>query len=261
MQESGRPRLAVYKLSSCAGCQLQILNVEDLLLDIAAAVQIAYFPMASRQMDPGPYDIGFVEGAVTSPEEIQRVKQARQQCRLLVALGSCAAFGGVPANKNRFAQRVVEQQVYQHPEVLNSVEARPVEHYVRLDATLRGCPIHPEEFLELVKGALIGATPRLPNYSLCLECRLRENACLFAQELCLGPISAAGCGALCPRLGRACQGCRGPAEGVNLAGFARLLQEKGYERAIIQNQLGKYAAAAPGVALAMAALRWEEERR
>lgn len=258
MGTNGKPHLAVYKLSSCAGCQLQILNLEDVLLDIAGAVEIAYFPMASRRMDPGPYDIGFVEGAVTEPAEIEKVKTARQQCRVLVALGSCAAFGGLPSMKNRFPQHEVERRVYQRPDWIHSVAARPVSEYVRVDAILRGCPIDTSEFLELVKAVLIGIRPRLASHSLCLECRLQENGCLFDRAGCMGPVTAAGCGALCPGLGRACEGCRGPAEGANLAGFARLLEAKGYSRRDVIDRFQKYAGAEPNMAVAATALAWEE---
>jgi len=260
MATNGKPRLAVYKLSSCAGCQLQILNLEDVLLDIAGAVEIAHFPMASRQMLSGPYDIGFVEGAVTEPEEINKVKEARRDCRVLVALGSCAAFGGLPSLKNRWPQWEVERRVYPRPELIHSVAARPVGEYVRVDAILRGCPIDPDEFLELVKAVLIGVRPRLNAHSLCLECRLQEVGCLFDKSGsgCMGPITAGGCGALCPGLGRACEGCRGPAEGANLAGFARLLAAKGYPRQRIVDHFQKYAGAEPAMVATATALAWEE---
>ncbi|HYF92493.1 MAG TPA: hypothetical protein VD969_09595 [Symbiobacteriaceae bacterium] len=224
-----RPKIAVYKFSSCAGCQLQILNIEEHLLDIACAVDIAYFVMARAQKGAGPFDIGFVEGAITSPEEIAKIKQVRKDCRVLVALGTCAAFGGIPTLKNWSPQREMEERVYQDVSVIQSVRACPIDQYVKVDAILRGCPIDRDEFLDLVKSALLGMKPYLRAHSICNECKLAENVCLFQTEraLCMGPVTAAGCGAFCPSVGRACQGCRGPAVDANVASLAQTMVEGG----------------------------------
>jgi coenzyme F420-reducing hydrogenase gamma subunit len=224
-----RPRIAVYKFSSCAGCQLQILNIEDHLLDIAGAVDLAYFVMARREKGAGPFDIGFVEGAITSPEEVAKIKQVRKECKTLVALGTCAAFGGIPTLKNWQPQREMEERVYTDLSAIHSVRAYPIDQYVKVDAILRGCPIDRDEFLELVKSALVGSKPYLRAHSICNECKLAENVCLFQTEhqLCMGPVTAAGCGAFCPSVGRTCQGCRGPATDANVAALAQTMMDYG----------------------------------
>jgi coenzyme F420-reducing hydrogenase gamma subunit len=224
-----RPRIAIYKFSSCAGCQLQVLNIEDHLLEIAGAVDLSYFVMARREKGAGPFDIGFVEGAVTSPEEDAKIKQVRAECRLLVALGTCAAYGGIPTLKNWAPQREMEARVYQDLSVIHSVRAYPIDQYVKVDAVLRGCPIDRDEFLDFVKSALVGTKPYLRAHSICMECKLSENVCLFQTEgqLCMGPVTAAGCGAFCPSVGRACQGCRGPADDPNARALALAMLEHG----------------------------------
>ncbi|HEY3366599.1 MAG TPA: hypothetical protein VGK74_16210 [Symbiobacteriaceae bacterium] len=224
-----KPRIAVYKFSSCAGCQLQILNIEEHLLEIVGAVDLAHFVMARRDKGAGPFDIGFVEGAVTSPEEVAKLKTARKECRVLVALGTCAAFGGIPSVKNWVPQREVESRVYPDPSVIQSVRATPIDNYVKVDGFLRGCPIDKNEFLDLVKGALIGAKPYLRAHSICMECKLSENVCLFEEQgqLCMGSVTAAGCGSLCPSLGRACRGCRGPADDANVPALAQAMADHG----------------------------------
>ncbi|HYG58090.1 MAG TPA: hypothetical protein VD902_08525 [Symbiobacteriaceae bacterium] len=238
-----RPKIAVYKFSSCAGCQLQILNMEEQLLDIAGAVELSYFVMARRDKGGGPFDIGFVEGAVTSPDEVAKIKRIRKECRTLVALGTCAAFGGIPTLKNWAPQREMEEMVYQDPSVIQSVRAYPIDAYVQVDEYLRGCPIVQEEFLELVKSALLGTRPHLRAHSICNECKLAENVCLFQTErqLCMGPVTAAGCGALCPSMGKACQGCRGPADDANAESLAEVWLESGASPDEIRRRFRLYA--------------------
>jgi len=238
-----KPRIAIYKLSSCAGCQLQILNMEDRLLELSGAIDLAYFVMARRLKGEGPFDIGFVEGAVTSPDEVTKLKEARRACKTLVALGTCAAFGGVPTIKNTISQREVESRVYTDVSVIHSVPARSIDYYVGVDAVLRGCPIDPDEFLELVKSLLLGVKPRLRAYAICTECKLSENVCLFETErqLCMGSVTAAGCGARCPSVGRACQGCRGPADDCNVAALAAAMLEQGAEPDDIRRRFRLFA--------------------
>lgn len=238
-----RPKIAVYKFSSCAGCQLQILNIEEHLLEIAGAVDLAYFVMARREKGAGPYDIGFVEGAVTSPEEVARIKEVRAECKTLVALGTCAAFGGIPTLKNWAPQRAMEERVYQDLSVIHSVRAYPIDQYVKVDAYLRGCPIDRTEFLDLVKSALVGTRPYLRAHSICTECKLSENVCLFETEraLCMGPVTAAGCGAFCPSVGRACAGCRGPSDDANAVSLAKTWLEHGAGPDEIRRRFRLYA--------------------
>lgn len=238
-----KPRIAVYKFSSCAGCELQILNIEDHLLEIADAVDLAFFVMARREKGEGPFDIGFVEGAVTSPEQVEEIKKIRKECKMLVTLGTCATFGGVPALKNWVPEREVEARVYQDPSVIRSIPARPVDYYVKVDAYLRGCPIDRGEFLELVKSALLGIPPYQRTHPVCMECKLAENACVFEKSggQCMGSVTAAGCGALCPSVGRFCQGCRGPADGANVPGLVEAMREAGLSTDDIRRKFQTFA--------------------
>ncbi|MCL4425055.1 MAG: oxidoreductase [Firmicutes bacterium] len=242
-----KPRVAIYKMSSCAGCQLEFLNLEPVLLDVVGAVELSYFVMARRQNAPGPYDIGFVEGAITCGEEIEKLKRARQECRVLVALGSCACFGGLPSIKNWIPERVVESRVYQNLEVIESTKAYGIDEYVKVDAYLKGCPVDKGELVEFIKGALLGISPHLRPHSVCVECKLRENVCLFVSqgEPCLGAVTTAGCGALCPSRGKVCDGCRGPANDANAESLARSFTEYGLHKSDVIRKFRKFAGLTP----------------
>lgn len=238
-----KPKIAVYKLSSCAGCQLEILNLENELLDIAGAVDIRYFVMAKRDTDSGPFDIGFVEGAVTCGEEIEKLKEARRQCGKLVALGSCACFGGVPSIKNWQPQRKIEAMVYENLEAIHSTKAFGIDQYVEVDGFLKGCPVSKPELVTFVKSTLLGVTPRLRPHSVCVECKLNEVECVMVTrgEPCLGTVTSAGCGALCPSVGRGCAGCRGPAGDCNARSLANTLLETGLSKQDVSRAFRIYA--------------------
>lgn len=242
-----KPRIAVYKMSSCAGCQLELLNLEPILLDVLGAVDLSYFVMARRDNEPGPYDIGLVEGAITTGEEIERLKKAREECRILVAMGACACYGGLPSIKNWQPQRVVESRVYENLAAIHSTTAYGIDYYVPVDAYLKGCPVSREELLEFIKGVLLGIRPYLRPHSVCVECKLHENVCLFVTEgqVCLGPVTTAGCGALCPSRGRPCEGCRGPANDANTVSLAQTMAEYGLHRSDIIRYFRKFAGMTP----------------
>ncbi|MDN5347435.1 MAG: sulfhydrogenase subunit delta [Clostridia bacterium] len=242
-----KPKIAIYKMSSCAGCQLEILNFEPMLLDLLGAVDLSYFVMAKRENEEGPYDIGLVEGAITCGEEISRLKKARQQCRMLVAFGSCACYGGLPSIKNWTSEREIEERVYPQPHLLESTTAYGIDHYVTVDAYLKGCPASREELLEFVKGVLLGIKPYLRPHSVCVECKLHENVCLFTSQgkVCMGPVTTAGCGALCPANNKPCEGCRGPANDANTESLARTFDEYGLHRSDVVRLFRKFAGMTP----------------
>lgn len=242
-----KPRVAIYKMSSCAGCQLEILNLEPILLDLLGAVDLSYFVMARRDNESGPYDIGLVEGAITCGEEIERLKKARQECRLLVALGSCACYGGLPSIKNWQPQRVIESRVYDNLTAIHSTTAYGIDYYVPVDAYLKGCPVSREELLDFIKSTLLGVRPYLRPHSVCVECKLHENVCLFVTEgsICLGPVTTAGCGALCPSRGKPCDGCRGPANDANTESLARTMAAYGLHHQDIVRYFRKFAGMTP----------------
>lgn len=238
-----KPKIAVYKLSSCAGCQLELLNLEDHLLDVVGLLDLDYFVMAKRDYSDGPYDIGFVEGAVTCGEEISKLKKAREQCKVLVAMGSCSCFGGVPSIKNSIPEREVEERVYENLEAINSIKAYGIDQYVKVDAYLKGCPVSINELVEFIKAALLGTKPYLRPHSVCMECKLNENVCGFVTKgaPCMGSVTSAGCGALCPTLGKPCEGCRGPANDSNTESLVQSLMECGLTKQDIIRKFNKFA--------------------
>lgn len=221
-----KPTVAVYKFSSCDGCQLSLLNLEDELLDLAGAVDIAYFIEATRAEKPGPYDIGIVEGSVTTPHEAERIKEIREQCKFLISLGTCATTGGIQALRNFADADQYANTVYAHPEFLHYLKtSKPMSEYVHVDLELSGCPVNKAQVVEVIVALLNNRKPNLPSYSVCMECKRRGTVCvLVAQGIpCLGPGTIAGCGALCPANGRGCYGCFGPTKDPNTASLTHVL--------------------------------------
>jgi coenzyme F420-reducing hydrogenase gamma subunit len=214
-----KPKLAVYKFSSCDGCQLQLLNLEEHLLELAGVVEIAYFLEARRHELPPPYDVGLVEGSISTPEEDERIHQVRRNCKYLIAIGACATSGGIQALRNWASVDKFTRMIYANPEYVTTLEtATPIAAHVFVDFELRGCPVNEYQLLELISALLAGRKPNIPTHSVCIECKRRGLPCvLVSQGLpCLGPITQVGCGALCPACGRACYGCFGPMEQPNI---------------------------------------------
>ncbi|MCB9584754.1 MAG: oxidoreductase [Polyangiaceae bacterium] len=221
-----RPRLAVWKFASCDGCQLSLLDCEDELLAITEQVEIAYFLEASRNTSPGPYDVSLVEGSITTHEDERRIQHVREQSKWVVTLGACATAGGIQALRNGRDLQEFASLVYAHPEYLDSLAtSTPIAEHIRVDFELRGCPIDKQQLLEVLSALLIGRKPNIAAHSVCVECKLAGNVCVLVSsgEPCLGPITHAGCGALCPSYDRACYGCFGPAEAANPSALSRRL--------------------------------------
>jgi sulfhydrogenase subunit delta len=224
MARRARPRLAVWKFASCDGCQLSLLDCEDELLSIAGQLDIAYFAEASRRMLPGPYDLSLVEGSITTAADAQRIRRVRRLSRRLVTIGACATAGGIQALRNFADIREFAAAVYPHPEYVETLAtSTPISAHVPVDFELRGCPIDKGQLLEVIKAFLIGRKLAIPGYSVCHECKLRGTVCVMVAHgtPCLGPVTQAGCGAICPAYGRGCYGCFGPAESPNTAAIAR----------------------------------------
>jgi sulfhydrogenase subunit delta len=222
-----RPTIAVHKFSSCDGCQLQILNMEDELLDLAEAVDIAYFLEATSAMRPGPYDVSIVEGSISTPHEVERIKQIRRNSKLLIAIGTCATAGGIQALRNAADAEQYANVVYPHPEYLTYLKTTsPISEYVPVDMELWGCPINKYQLLEAISALLQNRRPSLPQYSVCMECKQRTTVCVLVAEgtPCLGPATLAGCGAICPSAGRGCYGCFGPLVQANTKSLVPLLK-------------------------------------
>jgi sulfhydrogenase subunit delta len=228
-----RPKLAVWKFASCDGCQLTLLDCEDELLAVAGAVEIASFPEASRAKVAGPYDLSLVEGSITTPEDVERVQQVRKVSRHLVAIGACATSGGIQALRNFASVDEFRAVVYAHPEYIFTLErSTPISAHVPVDFELRGCPIDKGQLVEVLSAFLIGRRPVVPTFSVCLDCKRRGNVCVMvaAGTPCLGPVTQAGCGALCPAVNRGCYGCFGPADTTNTASLSEGLQAGGLAR-------------------------------
>lgn len=218
-----RPKLAVWKFASCDGCQLTLLDAEDHLLDIAEAVDIAYFPEASSAMVEGPYDLSLVEGSITTPHDAERIKEVREQSETLVTIGACATAGGIQALRNWASVDEFLTVVYAQPSYIETLDtSTPIAEHVEVDFELRGCPISKHQLLEVVDAYLQKRVPNTPRHSVCVECKLRGTNCVMvAQQIpCMGPITQAGCGAICPAFDRGCYGCFGPAESPNVESMA-----------------------------------------
>lgn len=216
--ERKRPRVAVFKFASCDGCQLTMLDCEDELMAIANAVEICYFPEATRKMVKGPYDIGFVEGSITTHHDAKRIQQVRKACAKLITLGACATAGGIQALRNWADTSEFVKAVYARPEYISTLKmSTPVAEHVPIDMELRGCPISKEQLIEVISALLAGRKPQLPPSSVCQECKINGTTCLMIDRAipCLGPVTQAGCSALCPGMNRGCFGCFGPTETAN----------------------------------------------
>ncbi len=253
---SAKPRVAVYKFSSCDGCQLSLLNLEEALLTLVDRVEIAYFLEATRRTQPGPYDIALVEGSVSTPEEARRIHEVREQAGIVIALGTCACSGGVQALRNFAEADVWAAHVYPHPEYLDYLaRAVPIADEIRVDYEIWGCPVNGDQVVQVLAALLMGKRPVLPDYTVCQECKRRGNVCVMVAEgkLCLGPVTRAGCGALCPAYGRGCYGCFGPWSQANtdafLAAAARVASPDEVGRALrhITGSAPAFAAAADRV--------------
>jgi coenzyme F420-reducing hydrogenase gamma subunit len=210
-----RPSLAVWKFASCDGCQLTLLDCEDELLAVADAVDIVYFLEATRATTAGPYDVSLVEGSITTPDDLERIREVRAASRTLVTIGACATAGGIQALRNFADVREYAAIVYADPRFVATLDrSTPISAHVPVDLELRGCPIDKGQLLETIGALLVGRAPDLPRHPVCIECKQAGHPCVLVAEgaPCLGPVTAAGCGALCPRYQRACFGCFGPAE-------------------------------------------------
>jgi coenzyme F420-reducing hydrogenase gamma subunit len=230
---AAKPKLAVFKFASCDGCQLSLLDAEDELLTVAEKVDIAYFLEARSQEVDGPYDVGLVEGSVTTPHDAERIRHIRAQCKFLVTIGACATSGGIQALRNWGVVEEFLRVVYARPDYIRTLEtSTPISDHVQVDFELRGCPINKKQLVGLVSALLWGRKPQVPRYSVCVECKRRGTVCVgVAQGIaCLGPVTQAGCGAICPTFNRECFGCFGPKEKPNLISLTGHYEAGGADR-------------------------------
>lgn len=229
-----KPRLGVWKFASCDGCQLSLLDCEDELLRVAGAVDIAYFPEATRGSIRGTYDLSLVEGSITTPHDAERIQQVRRRSRTLVTIGACATAGGIQALRNFADIDDFMAAVYAHPEYIETLAtSTPIADHVAVDFELRGCPISKQQLLEVVSAFLCGRRPVTPAHSVCLDCKLRGTVCVMVAHgtPCLGPMTHSGCNAICPSYNRGCYGCYGPKENPNAPALSERLDQLGMSRA------------------------------
>lgn len=241
-----KPKVGFYELTGCAGDMLHILHMEDVLLDIFSKIDLVEFRMASSMKKSGSVDIAFVEGSVTTEEDLEFLKSIREKSSTLVAIGDCAVWGGIQASMTGEDWRVLMREVYGVEEKYFGFlgEHKPLSECVRVDYELPGCPIEQDEFVRLLLELLEGITPRVKDYPVCVECKIREIPCLIVEkgEPCLGPITVGGCRARCPYYGTSCIGCRGPVkEEANVAGEVSALLEKGWSREEILKRMELFA--------------------
>jgi coenzyme F420-reducing hydrogenase gamma subunit len=225
-----KPKVAVFKFASCDGCQLSLLDAEDELLVIAGAIEIANFPEASRRVLRGPYDIGLVEGSITTPHDVERIRHIRKECKTLITIGACATAGGIQALRNWKDVKEFTKLVYASPEHISTLDrSMPIGSYVHVDFELRGCPINKHQLVEVISAFLNKRKPVVPTHSVCVDCKLKGNVCVMvARDVpCLGPVTQVGCGALCPSFARGCYGCFGPMENPNPASLSKQFAEGG----------------------------------
>ncbi|HYA57553.1 MAG TPA: oxidoreductase [Thermoplasmata archaeon] len=248
MAAPSKPRLAVFKFASCDGCQLSVLDCEDELLAVAGAVDIANFMEASSAVVDGPYDLTLVEGSVTTPEDARRIREVRAQSRVLVTIGACATSGGIQALRNFADVEEYRSVVYAHPEYLSTLATSTgIAEHVPVDFELRGCPISKYQLLEVVSAFLDRRTPNVSTDSVCIECKRRGNVCVLVAHgtPCLGPVTQAGCGAICPAYRRGCYGCFGPQPTPNSTSLTAKLEEVGMAPEVVKRFYRTFNANAP----------------
>jgi coenzyme F420-reducing hydrogenase gamma subunit len=229
-RKARKARLAVWKFASCDGCQLTLLDCEDELLAVADAVDIAYFPEARDSRIAGSYDLSLVEGSITTAKDAARIRDVRRRSRTLVTIGACATAGGIQALRNFADVAEWTRIVYARPDYVRTLAtSTAIAAHVPVDFELRGCPIDKRQLLEVITAFLARRKPSVPDESVCIECKRSGATCVMVAcgLPCLGPVTHAGCGALCPRYARGCYGCFGPQETVNAAALNARLADLG----------------------------------
>jgi sulfhydrogenase subunit delta len=230
MPKTNKPKLAVWKFASCDGCQLSLLDCEDELLAVSGEIEIAHFPEATREVIKGPYDLSLVEGSITTPEDAERIQKVRRVSKTLITIGACATAGGIQALRNFKDVKEFVSIVYANPAYIDTLDqSTPIADHVAVDFELRGCPINKMQLLEVISAFLADRKPNTPAHSTCIECKRRGTVCVMVAggTPCLGPVTHAGCGAICPSYQRGCYGCFGPMKTPNTASMSSEWKQQG----------------------------------
>ena len=233
-----KPRVAVFDFTGCEGCQLQVLNCEEELLDILGLIEIVNFREAMDEKSDD-YDIALIDGGISTPADVKRITAIRERAGTLITIGSCSSTGGINCLKNSRTMDENRQLVYgDDAKYVETIPARPVSAVVKVDFSIPGCPIDKKEFLRCLTELLAGKTPEIPNYAVCVDCKLRENECLLEKGIfCLGPVTRAGCEARCPANGASCEGCRGLVDDPNMNAAKDVLGKHGLT---VEDVIGKF---------------------
>jgi len=246
ISDASRPRVGIFGLTGCAGDQLQILNCEDKLLGLARRFDLVDWVMVRSVNDHGcPLDVALVEGVVATRRDLAELRRIRERAEVLVAIGTCAVWGGLPAMRNDLPREVLQREVCADVEIdLDTVEARPVADFVEVDLALPGCPIERHELLRMMASLALGTVPELPDTPVCWECITRENLCRVLRygEVCCGAMTRAGCGARCPSHAVSCAGCRGPVEEPHYDANVTMFADRGISWIDISARMRNFSA-------------------
>lgn len=242
-----KPTLAVWKFASCDGCQLSLLDCEDELLAVADRVKLAYFPEATSTVVKGPYDVSIVEGSITTAHDAERIQEVRRDSHLLITIGACATAGGIQALRNFADVEEFTSLVYARPDWIETLAtSTPIADHVKVDYELRGCPVDKHQLLEVLGAFLVGRKPNIPSTSACIPCKRRGTVCVTVAHgtPCLGPVTQAGCGTICPVYTRGCYGCFGPSEAPNVTAMTASLAQHGLDARDVQRVFRSFNAGA-----------------
>jgi len=245
MADTKKVKIAFFDFADCEGCQLQLTYLNERLVGLLGHVEIVNFREAISERSDD-YAVAVVEGTVTRHHDEERLKAIRERAAVLVAYGACACIGGVNGLRLRYSGDEAKAIVYpDRPYPLEAGEPRPLDKVVKVDACIHGCPVHPDEVVAALTGILIGKGYKPPRHAVCVECKLKENVCMFEKDqVCLGPVTRAGCGAWCTSNGNTCYGCRGMLEDPNVQGSMDVLQKHGYTLASLKQKFTLYNACA-----------------
>mgnify|MGYP000023324040 CR=1 FL=1 len=213
-----KPKIAVHKFTSCDGCQLAFLNLGEPLLELFEMTDIVHFPEAGPIDLDAKVDIAFIEGSISTTDELTRIKAIRKNSQYLISIGACATSGGIQALRNIHDTKKWIKDIYAKPEYIDSLDtSTPISDHVRVDYQLWGCPIDQRQLITTIHSLLSGVKPAEETEKICLECKRTRTVCVMVAKgvPCMGPVTRTGCGALCPRFGRDCYGCFGPSENPN----------------------------------------------
>lgn len=237
-----KPKVAFFDFASCEGCQLQVANIGELLLEVLGAIEVVEFREVMSEKGPDKIDVAIVEGSITDHHAIERIKKIRERASILMAYGSCAAIGGINGIKNNFKLDNIRQEVYGRDyKEFDTVETKAVPQVVKVDYFVNGCPVYVPEFLKVIKAVLAGLPYQVPDYSVCVECKLNENVCMYQKGVaCLGPVTKAGCNSWCVNNGNICYGCRGLVSNPNENGAKDVIAQYNIPMGMVINKMNMY---------------------